>query len=637
VLRDRAEKRLSDEASPSRPPRSEADTRALLHELQVHQIELEMQNEDLIKAQAVAREAADNYTELFDFAPVAYFVFDATGMIRQLNLAGAALLGRDRGRVAGQRFERYVKPSHHAQYAAFCDKLRAGGPKDTCELTLIKPGGVFCDVIVEGTVVEKGARADGSGWRLAVMDITERKAAEARHNVSTALLEMFASKRSSQEYLAAVVEVIQQWNGCQALGIRVAGEEGKLPYAASAGFKPGFLEVENQLLVQEDDSCCLRAVTQTIGDQERDLVSRGGWFYCGDAISYVGRLPPGERARFGGHCLKCGFASIAMIPIRCRIGIMGAIHLADRRPAQFSPATVEFLESIAPLIGQALRRFEVKAKLVEYRDHLEELVKQRTAELEATNAHLRREIEDRNIAEEALRHTAEELKRSNLDLEQFGYVASHDLQEPLRAVGGFVRLLEHRFPEKLDTKMREYIAGAAEGAARMEQLITDLLAFSRLSTDGRGFVLVNLGVPLNAVLRILQFQIQAARAVVTSDALPTLPMDENQIGQLFQNLIANALKFHSERPPQIHIGARSEQGRWVIWVQDNGIGIESQYFERIFQLFQRLHTRKRYPGTGIGLAICKKIVQRHGGKIWVESQPGQGSTFYFSIPEAPSK
>jgi len=637
ALRDRAEKRLIVQASPSRPPRSEADTRALVHELQVHQIELEMQNEELVKAQALAREAADNYTELFDFAPVACFVLDATGMIRQLNHAGAALLGQERSRVAGQRFEGYVQASRRSQYAAFCDKLRAGGPEHTCELTLVKPGGGLCDVIVEGTVFEGGARADGSGWRLAVMDVTEHRAAEARHNLSTALLEMFASKRSSQEYLTAVVEVIQQWSGCQALGIRVSSELGNLPYAASTGFEAGFLEVENNLLPQEDDTCCLRAVTQTNGDQERDLLSNGGSFYCDDAISHAGRLPPGERARFGGHCLKCGFASIAIIPIRCQIGIMGAIHLADRRPAQFSRTTVEFLESIAPLIGQALRRFEVEAKLVEYRDHLEELVKQRTAELEATNAHLRQEIEDRNVAEEALRHTAEELKRSNLDLEQFGYVASHDLQEPLRAVAGFVRLLEHRFPDKLDPKMREYIAGAAEGASRMEQLITDLLAFSRLSTEGRAFLPVNLEVPLKAVLHTLQFQIQAARAVVTRDALPTLPVDENQLGQLFQNLIANALKFHSERPPQIHIGARAEQGRWVIWVRDNGIGIEPQYFERIFQLFQRLHTRKRYPGTGIGLAICKKIVQRHGGKIWVESQPGQGTTFYFSIPEAPSK
>jgi len=293
---------------------------------------------------------------------------------------------------------------------------------------------------------------------------------------------------------------------------------------------------------------------------------------------------------------------------------------------------VEFLEYMTPLIGEALQRFRTEAELAKHRDHLEELVAQRTRELEAANAQLRNEVASRKVAEQALLHAAEELKRSNLDLEQFGYVASHDLQEPLRAVAGYVRLLEHRFPEKVDAKTREYIAGAAEGATRMEQLITDLLTYSRLGLAGRTFKPANLGTPLEAALRNLQFSIRAASAAVTSDPLPTLPVDESQIVELFQNLIGNALKFRGEHPPTIHIGARPEAGRWVFWVQDDGIGIDPQYFERMFQVFQRLHTRKKYPGTGIGLAICKKIVQRHGGTIWVESQPGHGSTFCFSIP-----
>jgi light-regulated signal transduction histidine kinase (bacteriophytochrome) len=295
---------------------------------------------------------------------------------------------------------------------------------------------------------------------------------------------------------------------------------------------------------------------------------------------------------------------------------------------------VEFIESLAPMIGEAIRRFQAETELAKHRDHLEELVAQRTCELEAANDKLRTEIASRKVAEQALLHAAEALKRSNLDLEQFGYVASHDLQEPLRAVAGFVRLLEHRFPEKLDAKMREYIAGAAEGATRMERLITDLLTYSRLSTDARAFTPTALEVPLNAALRNLQFSVLSAKATVTSDPLPTVLVDESQMGQLFQNLLANALKFRGLDAPQIHIGARQEEGRWVCWVRDNGIGMEAQYFERIFQVFQRLHTRNKYPGTGIGLAICKKIVEWHGGQIWVESQPGQGTTFYFSITAA---
>ena len=250
-----------------------------------------------------------------------------------------------------------------------------------------------------------------------------------------------------------------------------------------------------------------------------------------------------------------------------------------------------------------------EAELARYRDHLEELVKQRTAEL----------------------------ARSNEDLEQFAYVASHDLQEPLRAVGGYVKLLQHRFPEKLDAKAREYIAGAADGAERMQRLIADLLAFSRVGTRGVAFAPADLNALLHDALNNLQTSIKEAGAKVTSDPLPSLPVDATQIRQLFQNLIGNAIKFHSDLTPVIHVGARREEDHWLFWVRDNGIGIEPQYAGRIFQIFQRLHSRKHYPGTGIGLAICKKIVERHGGEIRVESEPEQGSTFYFSIPEISAK
>jgi light-regulated signal transduction histidine kinase (bacteriophytochrome) len=207
------------------------------------------------------------------------------------------------------------------------------------------------------------------------------------------------------------------------------------------------------------------------------------------------------------------------------------------------------------------------------------------------------------------------------------------LQEPLRAVGGYVKLLQHRFPEKLDDKAREYVTGAADGAERMQRLISDLLAFSRVGTKGVAFAPTDLNALLRDALNNLQASTKEAGAKVTSDPLPSLSVDATQIVQLFQNLIGNAIKFHSDLTPVIHVGARREKEHWLFWVRDNGIGIEPQYAGRIFQIFQRLHTRKQYPGTGIGLAICKKIVERHGGEIRVESQPAEGSTFYFSIPE----
>jgi light-regulated signal transduction histidine kinase (bacteriophytochrome) len=246
------------------------------------------------------------------------------------------------------------------------------------------------------------------------------------------------------------------------------------------------------------------------------------------------------------------------------------------------------------------------------------------------------DITDRKHAEAMLRQTAEELTRSNRDLEQFAYVASHDLQEPLRAVGGYARLLQRGLGDKLDAKNREHLTGAVEGAERMEQLITDLLAVARVSTGERARTRANLNELLSRARSNLEVTFTKARAKLTSQDLPTLVVDAPQITQLFQNLLANAIKFRGEASPEIDVRATQEPGRWVISVRDNGIGIAPEYFDRIFQIFQRLHTRKQYPGTGIGLTICKRIVERHGGEIWVESHPGQGSTFYFSIPEAAS-
>jgi light-regulated signal transduction histidine kinase (bacteriophytochrome) len=218
-------------------------------------------------------------------------------------------------------------------------------------------------------------------------------------------------------------------------------------------------------------------------------------------------------------------------------------------------------------------------------------------------------------------------------LEQFAYVASHDLQEPLRAVTGYLGLIEQQLGEELDERGRHHVAGAVQGAARMHTLITDLLALSRVGSRGQAFESADLNTVLDQALHGLGVSIQETSATIMRDPLPTLRVDAGQIAQVFQNLIGNALKFRGERPPEIHVSAQRKEGQWVLAVRDNGIGIEPQYFERIFLVFQRLHTRQHYPGTGIGLAICKKIVERHDGTIWVESKPDQGSTFCFTIPD----
>ncbi len=247
------------------------------------------------------------------------------------------------------------------------------------------------------------------------------------------------------------------------------------------------------------------------------------------------------------------------------------------------------------------------------------------------------DITDRKRAEAALREAHEELKRSNAELEQFAYVASHDLQEPLRMVASYTQLLERRYEAKLDGDAREFMAYIVDGASRMKQLIEDLLAYSRVGTKGGAFTLVSAEAALRRALFNLRAAIEEAGAVVTYDPMPTLPADEVQLGQLLQNLIGNALKFRSNSVPRIHIGVKELGEEWQFEVRDNGIGIEPQYYSRIFMVFQRLHNKGEYPGTGIGLAICKKVVERHGGRIWVESRlaagPDRGSSFFFTLPK----
>jgi light-regulated signal transduction histidine kinase (bacteriophytochrome) len=243
-----------------------------------------------------------------------------------------------------------------------------------------------------------------------------------------------------------------------------------------------------------------------------------------------------------------------------------------------------------------------------------------------------RDISARREAERALARYADELARSNAELQQFAYIASHDLQEPLRKVKSFTQLLAEHYGGQLDEKADKYINYIVDGASRMQTLITDLLTYSRVSTKGNPFEPTSCDDVLDRAIDNLEFSIKETSATIVRDPLPTVMADAVQLVQLFQNLIGNAIKFHGETVPRINISAQRQNAEWVFSVKDNGIGFDPQHAERIFAIFQRLHARDEYPGTGIGLAVCKRIIERHGGRIWAESAPGQGSTFRFTLP-----
>ena len=244
------------------------------------------------------------------------------------------------------------------------------------------------------------------------------------------------------------------------------------------------------------------------------------------------------------------------------------------------------------------------------------------------------DITDRKAFEDELVKTNEELKRSNQALQQFAYVASHDLQEPLLMVSSYTQLIAERYRDRLDEKGEKFIHYAVDGAIRMQKLIQDLLTFSRINTHGNPFAEVDVNALIHEALENLTAATRDSGGEVTFDPLPTVMGDKTQLGQVLQNLIGNALKFKADTPPRIHISSKREQDVWQLSITDNGIGIDPQYADKIFIIFQRLHTREAYPGTGIGLALTKQIINRHGGDIWFDSEPGRGATFHFTLPAA---
>jgi len=332
---------------------------------------------------------------------------------------------------------------------------------------------------------------------------------------------------------------------------------------------------------------------------------------------------------------KEAVSTIVSVPLRSDEEVLGVIQLGSRTPREFKESELRILDAIGGQAGIAIQ----KARLYEETKRAQTALEKKAEELARSNIDLQRLAQENKLAKEKLQKAnsvltvqAAELVRSNTELEQFAYVASHDLQEPLRMVASYVQLLARRYKGKLDTEADEFIGFAVDGSKRMQELINALLAYSRIGTKGKEFEPTDCEAVFATTLKNLQIAIDDGQASITHDPLPTVIGDATQLGQLFQNLIGNAIKFRGNQRPNVQVSAERNGKEWLFAFRDDGIGIDPEYSERVFVIFQRLHSKEEYPGTGIGLALCKKIVQRHGGRIWVESVPGKGSTFRFTIP-----
>jgi PAS domain S-box-containing protein len=719
-LRDRAEKDLKKRIEKIQKE-SKGDFKKVIHELHVHQIELEMQNEELRQAQRELETSRNKYSDLYDLAPVGYFAFDKKGVIVEANLTGCQMLGVKRAALIKKPFNSFVDKGSQDKFYLHRGAITRSAAKESCEITLVRKDKTTLDVLLESipaasaendlalcrtaitditerkkterrystilktiqsgfwifdkegkllevndayckmsgysreellkmrisdveaaetsaevlrhieSVHQKGyeqfesrhrrrdgsvfdvdirtTRLDAEGYRHAtfVLDITERKEAESNQALVAAILRMLNRGGDMHFVIGEMLRLIRESTCFDAVGLRLRkGED--YPYYEQNGFSDDFVREENFLCVKGGDGAIIRdadgkvTLECTCGlvlsgrtDPSMACFTGGGSFWTNKSTELLALTPEADpRTNPRNRCIHIGYQSVGLFPVRSGSEIVGLLQLNGRHEGRFTPELIRFFESLADNIGLALKRM---------------------------------------LAEEQLKQLAEELERSNRELEEFAHITSHDLREPLRAISGFIQLLDQRYKDKWDEKSKEYINFAANGAKRLEELLNGLLEYSRVQTQGQRAMPLPAGVALNAAIRNLQKSIDETGASITFDKLPDVNADGSQLTRVFRNLIDNAIKFHSDRKPEIHIGYQKEGNYRQFSVRDNGIGIEPQNYERVFKIFQRLNTREQYPGYGVGLTICQKIVERHGGRIWVESQPGQGSTFYFTIPE----
>lgn len=528
-----------------------------IHELRVHQIELEIQNEELRRAQIDLEDSRRKYFDLYNFAPIGYFTLDRDGLIFDVNLSGASLLGVERFHLQKSAFMQFITMEHRQKFHNHIQEVLKTETKKDVELKFLrredKPFYALCQTI---KILDE--HGNFKEFRLAVTNIDPLKKTENALKRQSFLLNISSEAIFSWDYEDGILS----WNH---------GAEMLYGYNTDEAISHHVNE-----LLKTEFPIDYNQYMKLLNDEKK---------WAGELI----------------HTTKYGKKII--------------------------------VESRQQLIQNDSKKIVIENNRdITKRKEMENLIEYRSDKLAKINKLLNVEIGDHLKAETKLKNLIEKYKQSNEELEQFAYIASHDLKEPLRMITSFLQLLQKRNEDDLDKDAIDFINYAVEGAKRMDAMINDLLDYSRISNEEHSFEYVYCEEILETVLLNLKTLIDDTNAVVTHDPLPLIFSNTPQMTHLFQNIIDNSIKYRGDRTPKIHISVEDNDNEYLFTITDNGIGIDEKHLKRIFTIFKRLHSREEYDGTGIGLSISKKIVEKHRGKIWAESEVGKGSKFYFTIP-----
>jgi chemotaxis family two-component system sensor kinase Cph1 len=528
----------------------------VVHELRVHQVELEMQNEELKKAQIKLEDSRRKYFDLYSFAPNGFLTLDKKGIIIETNLKLALLLGKERHYLEKRAFIQFITPEHRNKFYHHINRVIKTKASDNIDLKIKRDDETFY------THLETKIVTDDNGnfkeFRISVTDISNLKNTEiALKESEERYKEIFFNNPTS-------VILIDPVN----LGIIEAN-----PSATN------FYGYNHEKLLKMKISDIDTLDVYLIKEEIQRALSKKKYHYISNHI-----LSNGKNRIVDIHT--------GLIPYKG--------------------------ENILCLVIHDVTKQKKEEKLQD--EHNKNI-----------NKMLNIGIDDNQKAEVKLEELIDELDISNKEIEQFAYISSHDLKEPLRMITSFLQLLQSRYGDDLDEDANDFINYAVEGAKRLDMMINDLLEYSRVGSKEREFEYIHTEKVVNKVINNLKKIIEDKNAVVTYDPLPIIYANEYQMVQLFQNLIVNGIKYNNNIP-RVHVSVEKKTNEYIFSVKDNGMGMEKSYLKKIFSIFQRLNPREKYEGTGIGLSISQRILQQHKGKIWAKSQPGNGSTFYFTIP-----